>query len=303
MIEQEELSTLTKSIGRSVREYVSGVIATVTARLDELDAKIKAIPAGPAGDPGPAGEKGDTGESIVGPKGETGERGEIGPAGPKGDPGERGPSGALGEKGLDGKDGKDGRDGRDGIAGKDGRDGTAGRDALQIEILPMIDPAKSYPRGTFAKHDRGLIRAVRNTEPISEDLTSAGWDVMVAGSYTDIDQDPVDPRWFTFRTTETGGLSTCKKFFIPAMTYKEIYRDGTEYIRGDVVTWAGSAWHCNAESTKAKPGTPDSGWKLMVKEGREGKPGKDGVGMEGPKGKDGRDGRDLTQMGFDGRKH
>jgi integrin beta 3 len=52
--------------------------------------------------------------------------------------------------------------------------------------------------------------------------------------------------------------------------YREVWRDG-EYERGDVVTWGGSAWHCQLQ-TKDKPGT-SSAWRLMVKEGARGKDG------------------------------
>ena len=60
---------------------------------------------------------------------------ELAPAGAKGDPGEPGPAGAKGDPGERGLDGRDGRDGKDGIHG---------RDALEIDVVPAIDPSKSY---------------------------------------------------------------------------------------------------------------------------------------------------------------
>lgn len=52
-----------------------------------------------------------------------------------------------------------------------------------------------------------------------------------------------------------------------ADVYRDIYRDGEEYTRGDVVTWGGSLWLAKAE-TRSKPGT-DDGWKLIVKKGAD----------------------------------
>jgi hypothetical protein len=64
---------------------------------------------------------------------------------------------------------------------------------------------------------------------------------------------------------------------IPAMLYRGVWREG-EHEPGDVVTWGGSAWHCN-EKTTEKPGASQH-WRLMVKEGR---PGKD-AGQRAPRG-------------------
>ncbi len=71
----------------------------------------------------------------------------------------------------------------------------------------------------------------------------------------------------------TSGLRVAREFTIPAIIYKEIYRDGVEYCRGDAVTWGGSVWHCQSETTKAKPGEGSADWKLMVKRGAAGKDG------------------------------
>lgn len=79
------------------------------------------------------------------------------------------------------------------------------------------------------------------------------------------------------------------EFNIPVAIYRGVYREGT-YERGDIVTWAGSAWLCDAEKTTEKPATKD--WKLFVKRGLDGKDGKDGDrGPQGPKGDPGLNGR------------
>jgi len=57
----------------------------------------------------------------------------------------------------------------------------------------------------------------------------------------------------------------------PVAIYRGVFKDGTDYTTGDLVTWAGSMWHCD-EATKAKPG--DGPWTLATKKGRDGRDGK-----------------------------
>lgn len=89
---------------------------------------------------------------------------------------------------------------------------------------------------------------------------------------------------FSAETSEDGRTLTLrfqrgelKKEFnlkLRAMNYRMIWEQGT-YQQDDVVTLGGSSWIAMRETTE-RPGTPgvDTGWKLMIKEGR---PGKDGV--------------------------
>jgi hypothetical protein len=57
------------------------------------------------------------------------------------------------------------------------------------------------------------------------------------------------------------------------LRFTGVYVDGCSYHPGDLVTWAGSSWHCN-EPTASKPGDGSKAWTLMVKRGRDGKDGK-----------------------------
>src|SRR5262245_60478949 len=56
---------------------------------------------------------------------------------------------------------------------------------------------------------------------------------------------------------------------LPFLHYQGVYQDGKMYAPGDVVTHAGSAWHCN-EVTAQKPGDGETVWQLMVKRGSQG---------------------------------
>lgn len=169
MIEKNEISVITRAVGRVMREYVSTAIVAVTKLFrEELDARFKAIPPGERGEPGIRGEKGDRGEQgiqgIAGPAGERGiegqtgprgeagasvkgERGEIGPVGPKGEPGvsikgdagERGPNGEPGAS-IKGDTGERGLPGPKGDAGESikGEQGERGADGKSPEVEPII---------------------------------------------------------------------------------------------------------------------------------------------------------------------
>jgi len=56
---------------------------------------------------------------------------------------------------------------------------------------------------------------------------------------------------------------------IPALIYRGVYVDGKTYGPGDFVTFDGSLWHCNADTT-IRPGTGAPAWTLAVKRGRDG---------------------------------
>jgi hypothetical protein len=268
---------------------------------------------GDRGDSGESvkGERGERGESIPGPKGDDGRPGlsaydiaiEEGFRGSKFDwlQSLKGLDGVSirGEKGDPGNDGKS-IQGERGPAGEsihedtirlmirkeidevvariprpqDGRSGEPGRDAAQIDILPAIDSMKSVPRGTYAFHDGGLIRSRRQTT-VGETLDLNEWDVIVRGvSGIEFKQDTSDERRFTVNVRLSDGETKETHFRIPVLAFRDVFKEGTVYERGDVVRWDHSSWHCSAEKTKGTPGiSPD--WKLLVKRGDRGRDGKD----------------------------
>jgi len=144
----------------------------------------------------------------------------------------------------------------------DGEPGENGKDALQLEILPLINPEKAYARGTYAIHQGGLWRSYQKTTGMK------GWECLVDG-ISDIDITQRDERNFTVTAIKSSGEKTEKTFSVPVMIYRDIFKDGEKYFPGDSVTWGGSVWYCN-EATGDKPGEDGSkGWKLAVKRGRD----------------------------------
>lgn len=287
MTETDELALL-QAVADVLKDYVPKAIAPISARIDELHVSIAAIPAGPRGEKGDRGDDGKPGErGPAGERGEKGDPGECGAPGKVGERGERGEKGERGEQGISvsvvgekGADGKDGRDGRDGLNGKDGRDGMDGRDALSLDPLDAIDETRSYARGTWACHRGGLVR-----------YDGFKWKCMVRGISHESDELSPDFRTRIRKTFYTDGTVYEVSTVSPVMIYREVFKEGTEYTRGDCVTYDGAVWICVVDIAKGKPGmTPD--WKEAVRRGREGKPGKDGA-----RGIDGKDGKDFRPFG------
>ena len=83
-------------------------------------------------------------------------------------------------------------------------------------------------------------------------------------------------------------------YSIPTVLYREVWKDGKAYEKGDAVTWGGSLYIAREANIGAKPGGAGAEsrvWVMAVKEGREGKPGKPGgLGPQGPKGDKGEPG-------------
>lgn len=269
-----------EQIADNVIEFTARAVSTLSARVGELQDLIKGIPAGERG------EKGDRGEP-----GATGERGEKGDPGLsiKGDPGLQGERGEAGDRGEAGPQGENGKDAelvhpdtiarmvieqvQKAVAGiPPVRDGEPGRDAAMIEPLNAIDSTKSYPRGTWAKHERGLWLARIPTDGMQ------GWDCVVAG-VSGVAIKLERERELSVVVSLSDGAHFAERRQLPVLIYRGVWAEG-ECHPGDVVTWAGSAWHCQ-QSTSDKPGVSDA-WKMMVKEGRRGEPGKDAVAALAP---------------------
>lgn len=191
---------------------------------------------------------------VVGHKGDPGDRGE------KGDPGIEGPVGPAGPQG----------DSIKGDPGERGEVGPAG---------PKGDPGESIQG---ERGEKGIDGRDGTNGIDGKDGLSFGPDDIVGFA--------VDPeaRTATLRVKRGDRDKTFEAPFTGSLVYRDIWREGQPYVKGDITTWAGSAWVCLADSTTAKPGlaTAESrAWKLAVKSGSPGKAGP--VGPAGPRGEKG----------------
>lgn len=145
--------------------------------------------------------------------------------------------------------------GRDGLDGQDGAPG------------PKGDPGPPGPTGPQGeKGDKGLDGqdGVTLTAADITRLEFNGRDAITA--------------WF-------GEKSLILPWQPPS--YCGVWKDGTTYTPGDLVTWAGSMWVTRSTTTD-KPGDGKTAWQLAVKAGRDGKVGPAGpAGPPGPRGEKG----------------
>jgi hypothetical protein len=138
-----------------------------------------------------------------------------------------------------------------------------GRDAIDVEILPTIEEAKQYPRGTYAAHRGGLWKSYERTHGMR------GWECIVDGiDGVSITQD--GDREFSVKLMKSSGQEVAQKFALPIQIYKGVFREEQAYDAHDNVTWAGSQWTSTKAENTDKPGSSDA-WTLCVKAGRNGK--------------------------------
>lgn len=149
----------------------------------------------------------------------------------------------------------------DGINGKDGVDG---RDAIHLEVMPSIDPEKSYPRGMYAKHNGGLWRSFETTHGMR------GWECVVEGiAAFEIVKD--GERNIGLKMVTTTGKAKELSIDFNGMLFKGQFNQSKMYNVGDTVMYAGSLWHCNVKGTDQVPSDGGEAWSLCAKRGRDGK--------------------------------
>jgi hypothetical protein len=83
-------------------------------------------------------------------------------------------------------------------------------------------------------------------------------------------QDPADDRIVTLAYKRGEVLREFATLRLSTPRYCGVFEAGRTYARGDQVTWGGSQWHCNAD-TSTRPGAGSKDWTLAVKCGRDGR--------------------------------
>lgn len=143
------------------------------------------------------------------------------------------------------------------------KDGEPGRDALDLDVMLSIDEERRYRRGCYATHKGGLWKTIRTSEGMD------GWECIVDGVDA-VEIEMSGDREITIKTRMSSGREVSKSFSVPVVLDRGVFKDGTAYKAGDGVTWAGSFWIAQRD-TSEKPDMADSGFRLAVKRGRDGK--------------------------------
>lgn len=154
----------------------------------------------------------------------------------------RGPAGPAGERGEKGEKGEPGADGSPGINGERGQDGARGE-----------------------KGERGVDG--RDGRDGKDGITERDMDAAVVRALEAILPSTV--------AAEVGRSFHEILTRNPIVTWKGVFKEGTEYQPGNMVQFGGNVFHCD-KATTAKPdahfstGTKGD-WTLAVKKGRDGK--------------------------------
>lgn len=143
-----------------------------------------------------------------------------------------------------------------------------GKNALDLEVMPSIDFTKSYDRNVYAAHDGGLWKTFQKTSG------ERGWECIVNG-IADIEISMEDFRNLTISIKKSNGEIEEKNFSIPVVLDRGIYSSEKEYSVGDSVSFGGSSWIAQ-KNTSEKPGS-SSDWRLSVKKGAAGKGSREAV--------------------------
>lgn len=85
----------------------------------------------------------------------------------------------------------------------------------------------------------------------------------------DFDIEQTDERTLEFKFLRGDTMHTFELEF-PVPIFREAFKEGREYRKGDMVVWGGSLWAATKD-TSAKPDGPDSGWMIAARKGRDGK--------------------------------
>jgi hypothetical protein len=89
-------------------------------------------------------------------------------------------------------------------------------------------------------------------------------------SFDDISIDYDGGRSLIFRFSK-GGETKELSVHLPIPIYRGVYKDNDEYKKGDTVTWGGSIYIAQEDTSKHPRDSHGTFWKLAVKAGRDGR--------------------------------
>jgi len=146
---------------------------------------------------------------------------------------------------------------------------TAAEQALIVEMHKLSDVRERVA----VLETRAQVPGPAGTDGVDG---RAGTDGRDGVGFEDLTVDHDGERGFTLRAVRADQTKELGTFTIPALIYRGVHQAGKTYDNGDVVTWAGSTWVAN-EQTTTKPGEYAGAavWTLCVKKGRDGRDGKD----------------------------
>ena len=161
------------------------------------------------------------------------------------------------------------------------KDGQPGKSVTADDVLPaLMKRADEYlsalsPVGladALIDRDGNLVVTMTDgrAKPLGPVIGKDGDQGQDGIGFDDMTLDYDGERTFTF-LFQRGERVEERKFVVPVVLDRGVYRADTDYAKGDAVTYGGSVWIAQTD-TKTKPdGSAD--WRLAVKKGRDGRDG------------------------------
>lgn len=140
--------------------------------------------------------------------------------------------------------------------------------------LEIVEAVKAYVDRTLRPLEIKLA-VIEDRKPLKGEKGDPGKDAEPGKDgkdgvgFDDLSVEHDGERQVTFRFARGDQVKEFPVVF-PVLIYRDVYRPEKAYARGDVVTFGGSMWHCNA-ATEEKPGDGSTAWTLAAKRGRDGR--------------------------------
>lgn len=245
-----------EAFGKALVAEVADAITRATAPLLEKNAALEARLAELETRQPPRGEKGDPGQD-----GEPGAPASDQQVAAAVEAWLKANPPAAGRDGADGKDGRDGRDGEPGAPGRDGVDGVA---------APVVAAAiKDHAGELVLTLTDGTVLRTGIFDGAPGENGRDGRDGADGMGFNDFDISLGKDERTVIVSFERGDLQRTFEIGFPVVIDRGVWKADEGYERGDGVTWGGSFWIAQCDTT-AKPET-NADWRLAVKRGRDGK--------------------------------
>lgn len=291
-----DLPVIVRGVVPILREFVAAKLSDFADRLSSMEKDLsEGLSKVRDGKDGAQGLKGDQGQpGPAGDPGASGRDGKDGEPGSKGDPGEPGPQGLPGR---DGANGLDGNHGATGPKGDPGLNGIDGKSFTLEDVQGVLDLAIAKALLDVERRSADVMQRAVDRLPVPKDGKDGekGSDGKDGLGFEDLEPE-YDEVGRLYHSYSRGDV--VKRALVPGIVYRELFKEGTAYLKGDTVTWGGGMWTALEDNDgSVKPDEqPKNGkriWALSVMRGRQGSAGQ--KGEQGDPGINGRDGQSITR--------
>ena len=148
--------------------------------------------------------------------------------------------------------------------------------ALDVALMAALDRVRELETVGATLRERLAVLETRAPVPGPPGVDGApgrdGMDGQDGVGFDDLSAEFDGDRTLTVRF-QRGSVIKAFPVVLPIPRYCGYFSGAQTYRVGDLVTWAGQMWHCQAP-TSSKPDDHAGAWRLVVKKGRDGRDGR-----------------------------